>query len=128
MGVLALMSGYALMGCAPTVAQPIAQPELSASVPLGPLTQRWRDHHLAEAAQLDWKNAQKRAGASASQEPTLEDWEMAAMLEEAASIPPENVVPVRMVISGVTEGQPHRASMEEFDYDIEFLDSLRGNI
>lgn len=129
LSIMAWVSGYALLGCSPSVAQPVSLPtNLRSSVPLSTLAQTWGARRLLEETQMDWENAQKLAHIGELQDLPLEEWEIMNMLEGMACVPPEGVTPVQMVITGIKEGQPHRVTMEESDYDFEFLDSIRGNL
>ena len=56
----------------------------------------------------------------------VDEWEIAQVLENVGFAPPESSVSVRVVISGIRAGKPHRASIEEVDYKL--IESLRGEL
>lgn len=124
-GVFACLGGYAITGGAlatPQTFQPSAS--LRPSAPLGSAATAWRAKQLLEAAQMDWQEAQEIAAQVPANE--MQDWQIAQMLDEMRVSPPLATMPVAMTITGVRQGEPHRVSIDEVDYEL--FESLQGEL
>ena len=124
-GIFVCLGGYALTGGAPTgmTAQRPAT-SLQSNVVVGSAAAVWRAKRLLAEAQMDWKDAQNFT-ADAPQ-PDLQEWEIAQFLDGASTVAPESACAVQGVITHVGQGEPHRASMDEMDYQL--FDVIKGDL
>ena len=119
-GIFACLGGYALTGNAPAGAQTLNPPApIQTQVPLGSAAVAWRAKRLLEEAQMEWKETQHLTDDALQRE--LEPWEIAQMLDNAPIAPPESTHLVRVTLTEVAEGEPHRMSMSG-DYIEDFVD------
>ncbi len=125
MGIFAGLSGCALTGNAPASPQTVVAPvALRPIVPLGGKVEAWRAKRLLAEAQMDWQEAQKIIAPAPEVE--IEAWEIAQILNEMRISPPLATLPVAVTITGIRRGEPHRASLDEVDYEL--FESLRGEL
>ncbi len=125
MGVCADLISYALVSNTPAPTPTIPPPiSLRPLVPLGSEARSWRAKQWLEAAQIDWQETQEIIAPAPDVE--MEAWEIAQILDEMRVSPPLAVFPVEMVVTGVRRGEPHRASLDEVDYEL--FESLRGEL
>lgn len=123
MGIFACLGGYALTSNAPSFAQnPRIPTPPRAFAPLGEAALGWRAKQLLEAAQMDWEEASQIA--AQAPEMGLEAWEIAQILDETRPFAPVATLPIAATVTGVRQGEPHRVSMDEIDYELS--ESLQG--
>ncbi len=124
-GTFAALGSYALTGQAqlPTWSLPSHIPARP-NVSLSNAASEWRAKQLVEEVKLEWQEA--RSATREAQNGELDEWEIAQALENADFAPSESSIPVRIEISEIRPGKPHRASMEEVDYEL--IESLRGEL
>lgn len=124
-GTFAGLASYALMSQSPATTEVLSVLTPSRpNVSLGSAATEWRAKRLIAEVKMEWQEAQ-----SVTRDAEIEawdEWTMAKVLEEMRFAPPESSVPIRIVVSGIRQGKPHRASMEEFDYEL--IESLQGEL
>ena len=58
--------------------------------------------------------------------PICKRWEIAQILDGASIVAPESARAVQGVITHIGQGEPHRASMDEMDYQL--FDAIKGEV
>lgn len=125
LGVFAACGGYALMGNTLAPPQNIAPlPSLRSNMALGNAATRWRIKRLLAEAQMDWQESQEILAPAPDEQ---EEWDYSdhvLVLEALAFAPPVTSVAVEMRVTSVRRGEPHRASMGDFIFDMVDPESL----